>query len=1280
MSQLSPTDTHRSHANRKDIRKGSARPYSGRCDASIIPFPTFPSLILQPCVGVRRSRLVSVLLLIALIAFSGNLWGQITSGAIFGTVKDPNGAVVQGAVVTIKDSAIGFERTVKSGGEGNFVAVDLPAGTYTITVSASGFKLYAKEGVVLDVGARLSLGDFKLSVGSSTETITVAASGGQMQLQAASGERSAVIDSQQLTDLLSNGRNVLDDLKILAGINSTFNGADSNKGGLDSMNINGTRANEHLLTVDGISNEDNGNNGGVQVTVNTDAIAEVKVETSNYQAEYGKAAGGQIAVSIKNGTSAFHGDARYFYRHENMNANTWFNDQSNYYARQNGSALLPTNKFRHNDVGAQLGGPVIFPKSNFNANHDKLFFFYSQESYHQLEPGGTTQAYVPTNDERNGIFTSSTDGLGNAVVIKDPANGGQPFSDNQIPSGRIVGGIQQLMKLYPQPNTVDPTAGHNNYNYQIETAASHPRNEEIARVDWQINPGNRFFTRFIANQDHENDPLGNGGLYGTSNYKLGNGVSSSQPGYNVAFDLTTALGSSMVNEVTAGWSVATQQINSIGNAISNSATGISIPLVYAVPGSSPIPDISFTGRSQQQGSSDYNGALPFNTAQTVINLTDNLTKTLGRHTFKVGVFFERSRKDQSDWGNSNGQFSFSGLDQSQPMQTGDPYANALLGYYNTFGQSSTRPRGFFRYTSADFYLQDTWKVNSHLTLDYGMRFPWFQPQYDAKLQDVNFVASSYDPSQAVRIYQEWQNGNWYAYDPANPSVHVADYLKGTIVPGSGNAANGMQLARNGYYKGGFKDVGIVYEPRLGFAYDLKGNSKTIIRGGAAITHDRFQGNPIYNQVDDNPPNKYQATLQYGQVTDLGSVGSATLSPVTVVGFDPSGKLPTVYSYSLGIQRDLGKGTMLDVAYVGNLQRHLSQMVNQNYIPYGYCFTYAAQDPGNSSYGGQPVPTPEQGGEGSWLPSQYAGLPYLGDRVLPQNSMERYQGYSNVDHYTWDGVGNYNSLQVQLNRRFGHGLKFGGAYTFSKTMDTTDNDGSWINTISEKKYNYQLAGFDRPQILAVNYIYELPRFSAYLGHSHIVSLLTDNFEVSGISQFIKGTPGIIGLDLSWYQRLIDGSYSEPTRAYIKPGAKPSKGNGRYAAVDPTAFVMPNIGTPAPWPKQYLRGGGTNSTDLAVLKKIPVSSGEKRYVELRMEAFNAFNHPQFWGINLYAQPAVNDGSQGGNYWGFAWNWANVVPVNPNNIRPAGSKSNLGTYFGDYNSGGNPRIVQLAAKLYF
>jgi len=425
-------------------------------------------------------------------------------------------------------------------------------------------------------------------------------------------------------------------------------------------------------------------------------------------------------------------------------------------------------------------------------------------------------------------------------------------------------------------------------------------------------------------------------------------------------------------------------------------------------------------------------------------------------------------------------------------------------------------------------------------------------------------------------------------------------------------------------------------------------------------------------------------LQYGTVQDLATgAGSAILTPFGVAGFDPSGKVPTVYSYSLGIQRDLGNGMMLDVAYVGNQQRHLSQMINENYIPYGYCFTLAAQDPYNGTYLSQGGIKPET----SWLPSAWTsqGYQFSGDNALQYVDMVPYKGYSVINHYTWDGIANYNSLQAQLTRRFGHNFKFGAAYTWSKTMDTTDSDGSWVNVINQKVYNYQLAGFDHSQNLAINYIYQLPKLSNYLGHSKLMGLLTDNFEVSGISQFITGAPAAVGLDLSWYQRMITGSWTEGTRAYLKPGAHPVKGHGRYAAVDPTAFVMPNIGVPTPWPKQYLRNGGTNSTDLAVMKRIPISSDQKRYLELRMEAFNAFNHPQFWGRNLYAQPSYNNtgSNNGGNIWGLIFGgqpYENWVPVNPNNIRGEGTKDHLGAYFGDYNSGGNPRVVQLATKLYF
>jgi hypothetical protein len=1227
--------------------------------------------------ALRKPR-TSVVCATLLLASSISASAQITSGTIFATVKDPAGAVISGAAVTFTDPTIGLNRTLLTDKSGAFIAADLPAGTYTVSVHAKGFQGLTEDGVVLDVGARLGLQDLRLSIGQVDATVTVSASGGALQLQTTSGERSEVIDSKQLENLMSNGRNVLDYLKVIPGINSTFNGAESSKGGLDSMSFNGTRENEHQISLDGVSNEDNGCNCGVQVTANTDAIQEAKVEDSNFQAEYGKAAGGLIAVAIKNGTNEFHGNLRYYYRHDWMNANDWFNDQTNAENRNTaGYAPLGTEKMRFNNYGVNLGGPVLLPFTNYNKHRDKLFFFYSQEYYQQTLPGGTQTVYVPTALEANGNFSQSKDGYGNPLTIMDPTTG-LPFPGNQIPTSRILSPIQQIFsKIYPKPNAIDPT-GQNRYNYQYETSYNHPRQEEIGRIDWQINPANRFFFRIISNQDSQNCPLGCDGIDGISNFEFPGGMEMKEPGYNLALDLTTLVNSSTVNEVTAGWSVNQLYVSSVNNSIMESNYGIQLPLLYNTPSNSPIPDFSFSGINNQTLPWTYLGSMPFNNALTTINFTDNLTKTIGHHTLKTGIFIERTRKDQSAWGNANGDFSFNGQDNEESLQTGDPFANALLGYYDTFEQSSNRLRGYYRYTNIDWYLQDHWQVTQRLTLDYGVRVPWFQPQYDSHDQTAVFNPADWVASAAPRLYRSNDAGG--AYDPASPATLLPGYLAGTIVPNSGNISNGIELAKNGYYRGGFMDAGELFEPRFGFAYKLTSDGKTVLRGGAGITHDRLQGNPIYNEVTENPPNTITPELYYGTVQGLSSLdGGGTIAPSTIMGFDPSGKIATVYSYSLGVQRDLGKGMMLDVAYVGNEQRHLSQMRNLNAIPYGTTFQLSAQDP--YKFGGSVPATCDS----SWEPSQYkaAGLLCTGTNALPQVYLEPYQGYNNIQYYIWDGVANYNSLQVSVNRRFGHGLTFGGAYTWSKTMDTTDTDGSYVNTISEKKYNYHLAGFDRANDLAINYMYDLPNVGRRFVNSRLLAAFTDHWQISGISQFITGAPLGLGTNFSWWGgQMVDGSWTEPTAAYLAPGQNPvNSRHGRYAAYNPTAFTMPPLGTPPPWPQQYFRGGGTNDTDLTLVKRIPV--GEKRYIELRWEAFNAFNHPQFYGRNTTATPDLStdtSGANANNFWAWDNNWSQVVPVSPANIRPKGNKQNLGLYFGDYNSDGNNRVMELAGKFYF
>ncbi len=1190
---------------------------------------------------VRKLLAWLPVLLIVLLACSAS--AQVINGSISGDVKDSTGAYIPQATVTLKATAIGVNTQVESNGSGTFFVPNLPPGNYSISVIAKGFKQITKTGIVLSTGDRLNVGDFVLEVGASDQSVTVSAEGAQLQIQAESGERSDLITGKQLNDLAMNGRMVFDYLKVLPGIISTFNGEQSNKGGLDSFNINGARGSSHQLTIDGITNVDNGCNCASQVTINPDAIAEIRVLTSNYQAEYGKAAGGQMAITTKNGTSDFHGNLRWFHRHEGFNAMPWFQKQSNALEAEQGLATQPIQPYRYNYYGWQLGGPVIVPKTGLNKKSGKLFFFFSQEYYKQLLPNGFDKVYVPTLDEINGDFSKSTDGHGNPITIIDPTTG-QPFVGNKIPTNRILTGMQQaLLNIYPRANTSDEVAGWNRYNYLTSKTTRFPRREDIARVDYQINNNNRLFTRLINNAGTQLLPEGLS-PQGISNFQFPGGMFLNEPGYTISTNLASTITPTISNEFNFGWTINKQDITSVNNNVAASKYNIDLPLYYKVSGDTPIPDFSFGGVSEQWGTWSYLGSIPWHNSLTTINFTDNLTKVVGRHILKAGVFVERTRKDQSAWANANGTFNFSGNDGHQTLQTGDPYANALLGYFTTFGQTSIRPRGFFRYSNVEFFAQDSFKVTHRLTIDYGMRFAWVQPQHDKLNRAAFFDPAAYDPAKAVTLSSNTQ-----------------------IVPGSGDPLNGIVYAKDGYPNGGFDDRGIMLQPRFGFAFDVFGNGKTVLRGGAGMTHDRFQGNPIYNEVTDNPVTMPGVNFQYGQIQDIPSLSAGGAQTVlnNVIAWQKDGKVPTVYNYSIGIQHDLGWGTTLDVAYVGSQSRHLSQKYNLNAIPFGTLYTKAAQDP--SKFGGS-VPDEE-----GWRPQLFKdlGLPFTGANALPVNYLRPYKGYGDIQYWRWDGDGNYNSLQVSANKRFSKTISFGAAYTYSKTMATSSNDGQWTSYIDPKKYNYALTNWDRPHVLAVNYVVDLPKFSRWMGNNKAVSYITDGFQLSGVSQFMSGPPTMVGGNIFWWSNeLFSGSWTEWWQPQI--ASDPTKNiKNPYGHVNPESFVLPMPGSTGNWPKQYIRSGGTNNSDMSLFKNIPL--GEARSLQLRLEAFNMFNHPQFYGLNL--------DTGGGNPWDSAfWNIPSYKLVQSSKIRPQGEQGNVGKYFGEYNNGGNERKLQLGVKLYF
>jgi hypothetical protein len=1182
---------------------------------------------------IARVACSALLLATVTCLLSGGLFAQITSGSIFGSVKDSSGAYISGATVTVTSGAIGVTRTMNTSESGAFAFPNLPPATYSIAVESKGFKKLETQGIVLSAADKLGLGDLVLAPGAMVESVTVTADAGQLQLQSSSGERSDLITNKQLNDVAINGRNVLDYMKLIPGVTSTFSGSVSGTGGIDGFNVNGTRANQHEYTLDGASNVDTGNNGGTHVTLNPDSIDEVKILTSNYQAEFGKAAGGQVAVVTKSGTNSWHGNVRFFHRHEGFNANEWFNKQAQL------SESTPRNSpalYRYNDVGYQIGGPIL---------KDKLFVFWSQEFYRQLVPiGGVTQFYTPTQAERNGDFSQSIDGNGDPVIIAGPG-----ITNNVIDPASINPQIQKILNLYPLPNVSGFGVDGQNYNYSTAFSGNAPRREDIVRVDFQLNSKHRLYGRYIHNTENASGPFLSDwpGPYGvgacTSSINFPGGCTQHHPGWNLSVNLISTITPTILNEFSVGPSHTYSFVDGANGNVSRGKNGIDLPLLFPVGDNQSIPDMGFGGLDNVNFGGGYLGGTPWSQANTTINVNDNITYVRGNHAFKAGIFYQRSRKDQPAWNNINGQLNFdvgptgSGTCPGGPDSCflGDPLASALLGDFNSFSQSTARPFGKFRYNQFEFYVQDTWKLTPRFTLDYGMRFAWIPAQYDASNQVALFVPSAYDPANAVTVLPDGSG----------------------IVPGSGDPLNGMRFASNGGIPaGGWGNRGIMPEPRLGFAYDLFSSHTTVLRGGFGMMHDRTQGNLIFNNVFNNPALVQTASVSNDNVANLpnmsGTFSTGVLS--NILGAAHDGKVPTVYSFSLGVQHKIGAGTTFDLAYVGTQSRHLVTLRDANALPYGTAFLRENQDP--SCFPGGVVPAVQANLQPEYVAAglSFNGYCAYGWNSYNDNFLEPFKGYfKQMQYLKFDGTSNYNSLQASLQHRFSRSLTFGAVYTWSKSLTTSNSDGEWTDPFNTL-LDYRSAEWDRTHVFAANYVYDIPSVTKHFGGPKWLSYITDNYQLSGVTQFMTGTP----IDLN-----NQGSFPS---GYLN-GSNQWSAVGYNYTLDAAGNLAPiTIGPPTRGTRDLLRTGGFQNWDMSLFKNIPLGS-ESRYLQLRLEAFNAFNHPNFNNKNY----SVNvDGP---------WPWFG----DPSRPLSMTKDDNWGKFKDTYNSSGGPgsfRVLQLAAKFYF
>src|SRR6202158_6023620 len=938
---------------------------------------------------IRWSATLGLMLLAGLASF-----GQSTSGSITGTVMDSTGAAIADASVTITNRETNSTRTVNSNTVGIFVAPQLPPGRYDITVEKSGFKKLLKTDVILNAIEQINAGHFTLDIGAVTESVSVTAEVERTEIQSESGERSGVVTGTQLRDLALNGRHYHDFLKTLPGVitgNVSTGQVSSSTGSLGSFNVNGTRSNQKELTVDGSSDIDTGNNVDTHASVNPDAIAEFKVLTSNFQAEYGRAGGAFVSVVTKSGTKDFHGGFRYFHRHEGFNANNYFRNAQG--RRPDGSELQPRQLYRYNSEGYDIGGPVHLPRSifgrlgGFNENKDKLFFYWNQEWYQQLAPEGTRNIRVPSLAERNGDFSKNTDGNGNPVIVRSPFTR-HPYTVNIIPSPEpwFANG-QAILKLYPQPNV----EGNPQFNYTSAVSTQHPRREDILRIDYNITERTHLMVRYTNN--HEKRLLAYGSFASDLNFPL-SPISFPRPGRNGVLTLTHTFSPTLTNEFIFGPSSNFIDLRPSNDLALASANGITVPKLFPSVGFGYVPNFRYGGIDNQTFPfTNFNG-LPFINQNHTFNFIDNLFKIIGSHMLKAGFYAQRTRKDQTSFARTDSDINFNN-DTNNSLNTGHPYANALLGIYNNYTQASNFLKGFYRYWNIEGYVQDNWKATRKLTLDYGLRISWYEPQYDVRLQTGAFNPSVYDPSKTPRLYLPVCPNNSApcsggarrrAVDPAKlvpgfvptelntlPSNFIA-----ALVSGTGDIANGIGQASKGYPRGGYDSRGPQWGPRLGFAYDLLGNGKTVVRGGFGITYDRVNGNIAFDQIA-NPPTILQPQLLFGELAKLTPGQTGLLAPSGVVGYAKEGNLPTIYSMSLGVQSNIGVNTMLDVAYVGTLSRHLFWARELNYTPLGFLFPKAAQDPTQFSGGVLPDSDPS-------IAQVYrdAGLKFDGTKALPPN--------------------------------------------------------------------------------------------------------------------------------------------------------------------------------------------------------------------------------------------------------------------------------------------------------
>ena len=1136
---------------------------------------------------------------------------QAVTGSMSGTVLDTSNQVVPGADVTITHENTGEQRTTVTNAVGDFSFAGLQPGPYTMRVGLSGFKPLEVKNNVVAANSRTALGALKLEVGALTETVSVTALGETVDLTRTSHE--AQIDLRQVTNLSIRGRDPISLLKVLPGVSSAGNNNLANDqetfGGSFATAvpiIGGSRGGQQTIYVDGINGGDGGGGGGggtnFSGATNLDSIEAVQVQMSAYTAEYGLKGGAQVNFITKRGGTEYHGTAYTYQRDERFNSINYFNKINN----------VPKPEYRYSTLGGNLGGPV--PKvPGINDTGDKLYFFYSLDDTRTKTPQILRRFMMPTEAERRGDFSQTRTPAGALIPIRDPISG-QNFAGNIIPVERLDPRGMAFMNMLPMPNATG--SGYNFIDQEASIPA--PRRSQVLRVDYRPTikdtisvKAQTWFTRSVGI-----NVAGASARWGLVRQRYDFDADQAK------VDYTRIMGSNTVLEVGAG------VFDSHENGPPENETQLarmqrsSFPALAGLPQFAAqfnplnvIPKMTF-GNFQSSGSADwipnvaYDNRWPITGHDTAANIAASLTHTRGAHTFKTGVMRERENFGQARSGLFGGEFNVQN-DTANPNNTGFAFSNLLLGQITTYTESMGRVGDNRRQTTYAWYAQDTWKIHPDVTLDMGLRmYKSDLPRHITGESSV-FSFDVFDP--------RWGGNPPVLYRPITtaagrrgvnpltgeivPTTFIGQMVPGTgytcgiITPTTPCSINGVVPQVNGNYveggEGFTEPTPVQFDPRVGLAWAV--NEKTVVRVAGGSFHEAHGG--FY--LTGGPAYRFDRVVRY---TDFNSFATATgsVTPVNVQGLNRVDKRPVAYRYNIGLQREIGWNTVLDLAYVGDQTRFLPVRRNYNAIPAGARFLPENRDP---------TVTPTAANPGA----------------LPDVFLRPIIGFGDIDITEPSGRSSYNSLQVQLTRRYTGGIELAGAYTWARGYQTFFNDAVGNATVyqnnpipdsqSKQRSNIQ------EHVLVISYTVDVPDFGTKMGGAKALRWMLDDWSISGISNFATG--GYTGVTFTTTDNFDftgggercgnnTGPFPVVTGEVNLP--RGDRSIDRYFNTDAFSRPAGQGGVGNNCDNAMLRLPGFNNQDISIFKNFPLKGNQR--VQFRWEIYNLFDQLSYFEVDTSA----------------------------------------------------------------